>query len=200
MDYLIYNLSELSERHADYGLLSPEERKTARQRGLRYALIRTLLRQELARRTGCAPDKISFDYGPKGKPICNGQEFNISHSADCLCMAFHQNAVGVDVERMKPRQYHLLAERFMCPVQLDAFLQRDCPQEEFYACWCTAEALVKLHGDTMWNARSYPFVYRNGCMECLFSPAPIIRLFFPMPGYCGAVAYIDSSLCPCTSN
>ena len=189
MDYLVYNIAALPESLADTSLFPPEEQEQAVLRGKRYALIRTLVRQELSRRCGRPAQEIRFSYGPQGKPEYAVQPFNLSHSADCLCLAFHHRPVGVDVEKLRPRAFSRLAERFMCPEQLCGFLERGCQQDEFYACWCAAEALVKHAGDTMWHALDYPFTYSHGRIICQFSPAPAIHLFTPMPGYCGAVAY-----------
>ncbi len=189
MDYLVYSLAELSGYTPDASLLPPAEQLIAAQRGEQYARIRSLLRRELQRRTGIPAQEIPFSYNQYGKPECQAQPFNLSHSADCLCMAFHHAAIGVDVERIRPRRFEPLAARFMCPEQLCDFLSRNCPQDEFYACWCAAEALVKQAGDTMWNARQYPFIYRSGSIQCHFDNAPSVMLFTPLPGYQGAVAY-----------
>lgn len=188
MDYLVYNLAELSAETADFSILLPDEQKEAERRGPRYALIRTLLRKELARRTSVAAQDIRFEYGPHGKPECLLQHFNISHSGDCLCLAFHHLPIGVDVERIRERNFKALAARFMAPEQFEQFCARGCTQEDFFPCWCAAEALVKHAGDTMWNARHYPFLYRHGRIQCVFDSAPQVCLFTPMPGYCGAVA------------
>ena len=189
MDYQVYSLAELSSYAPDTSLLPAAEQRVAAQRGEQYARIRSLLRQELQRRTSIPAPEIPITFNQHGKPECNAQPFNLSHSGDCLCMAFHHTAIGVDVERMRPRRFESLAARFMAPEQLGGFLSRDCPPDEFYACWCAAEALVKQAGDTMWNARQYPFVYYSGRIHCLFDGAPAIMLFTPMPGYQGAVAY-----------
>lgn len=189
MDYLIYNLAEISSSVAEPDLLPPDEQAMAARRGPRFALIRTLLRRELARRTGISAHDINFEYGEHGKPECATQSFNISHSGDCLCLAFHHRAIGVDVEQIRARNYQTLAARFMAAEQYDAFCTRGCRQDEFFACWCAAEALVKHAGDTMWNARNYPFIYAQGRIHCTFDNSPEVQLFTPMPGYCGAVAF-----------
>lgn len=189
MDYLIYKLSALPADAADLQLLPRHEQESAVRRGNHYALIRTILRQELARRTGLSPSAINFTYGKHGKPYLHEQAFNISHSGDCLCLAFHHAEIGVDVERMRPRHFDSLADRFMCPAQFDAFRAGGSRIEDFYACWSAAEALIKHAGDTMWNARSYPFILQHGRINCLFDNAPLVQLFTPMPGYSGAVAY-----------
>ena len=189
MDYLIYSISSLNDTVVDTSVLSAAELQEARRRGGSYALVRALLRHEIARRRGIAPADACFSYGPHGKPECDIQHFNISHSGDCLCLAFHDKPIGVDIEQIRPRRFEALAGRFMCDEQLAAFKSRDCPQDEFFACWCAAEALVKHAGDTMWNARNYPFIYRHGRISCLFEPAPVVELFSPETGYCGALAY-----------
>lgn len=190
MDYLIYSLSALRTDEIDISIISDEERAIAARRGKRYAIIRALLRHEISRRhNGTTPADICFTYGAHGKPECELQHFNLSHSGDCLCFAFHHKSVGVDVERIRQRNFASLAERFMAAEQLDFFRKCGCPQTDFFACWCAAEALVKHAGDTMWNARSYPFLYQNGSIVCQFEHAPCVQLFTPMPGYCGAIAY-----------
>ena len=189
MDYLVYQISGLPPAERFAGVLSHDELEMARSRGENYARIRGVLRQELARRCHCAAHEIVFTYGAHGKPECARQHFNISHSGDCLCLAFHHADIGVDVERIKPRDFDSLAARFMVPEQLELFRQRGCRSEEFYACWCAAEALVKRAGDTMWHAHAYPFTYQHGRIHCLFEQAPAVCLFTPMPGYQGAVAW-----------
>ena len=189
MDYLIFQLSDLSPEKISTAALSQEELAEASRRGANYAITRALLRQELARRCRTTPESIVFEYGSHGKPQCNLQHFNISHSGDCLCMAFHGADVGVDVERIRTRDFEALGKRFMCPEQYASFCSRGCPEDEFFACWTAAEALVKHAGDTMWNARQYPFIYRRGRMECLYENAPHLHLFTPLPGYAGAIAY-----------
>ena len=192
MDYIIYNIAELPAELAELTELPPEEQSQAARRGTRYTLVRTLLRRELSRRTGQAPQDIRLTYSEHGKPLYPEQPFNLSHSGECLCLAFHHREIGVDVERVRPRRFEPLASRFMCAEQFSAFVHRGCRKEEFYACWCATEALVKHAGDTMWHAPDYPFMYHHGHIRCLFSGAPVVELFTPMPGYQGALAYHPS--------
>ena len=189
MDYLIYNIPGLNETAIDTSVLSSQEKEEAQRRGGQFALIRALLRHEIARRNGVSAAEIPITYGPHGKPECPIQHFNLSHSRECLCLAFHHKPIGVDVERMRPRKFEAIAEKFMSAEQLGSFKSRNCPHDEFFSCWCAAEALVKLAGDTMWNAKNYPFIYLHGRIVCQFKGAPTVELFSPKPGYCGAVAY-----------
>lgn len=188
MDYLVYSMTGIMNGIIP-SVLDFREEEEARQRGEQFRRIRSLLKCELSRRCGLPATEIHFSYGAHGKPSIPQCEFNISHSGDCLCMAFHHTPIGIDVEKIRPRAMDRLAPRFMAEEQLAAFRERGCPADEFFACWCATEALVKQAGDTIWNAAAYPFIYREGSIVPLFSQAPEVRLFTPMPGYCGAIAY-----------
>lgn len=190
MDYLCYRFSELAADVVDTKLLPKKERLTYANRGRQAIAARCLLRLELARRLNCEPQEIEFEVNEHGKPQLIGHElhFNISHSADLLCMAFHHEPVGVDVQQLRPAAATLrLAERIMCTEQLHAWRERGETPEEFFACWCAAESLVKHAGTTVWKAKEYPFLCHHGRIEPLFSPAPRVQLFTPMPGYSGAI-------------
>lgn len=188
MDYLTYRLSELSDCVLPH-VLDEQEEALAARRGGQFRTVRTLLKTELSRRCGIAAQDIRFTYGKHGKPQFEHMRFNISHSKDCLCMAFHHSDIGVDVEMIRPRPMRALAQRFMAEPQLESFLKRGCRGEEFFSCWCAAEALVKQAGDSIWNVSAYPFLYEDGCITPLFDGAPSVQLFCPLPGYVGAIAY-----------
>ncbi len=188
MDCLVYSMTEIMNGSIP-SVLDFREEEEARLRGEKFRRIRSLLKSELSRRCGIPASEIHFTYGIHGKPTIPQYEFNISHSGDCLCMAFHHAPIGIDVEKIRPRAIERLAPRFMAEEQLAAFRERGCPVAEFFACWCAVEALVKQAGDTIWNAAAYPFIYSEGSIVPLFEQAPEVCLFTPMPGYCGAIAY-----------
>ncbi len=192
MDYLIYNLADAHLRSmADPACLSTEERSMAEKRGERYVLTRSLLRHELARRLGGSPGGIRFRHSEHGKPECEGIHFNISHSGECFAMAFDTAPIGIDVERIRPRaRLDALAARIMCPEQLAAFRVRGCRLEEFYTCWCAAEALVKQAAGSIWQATQHPFLCEQGRIRLVDeqkASSTTIHGFTPMPGYCAAV-------------
>ena len=191
MHYLVYSMEQLPAADAaDTALLDDRERAEHARRGAPYLAQRMLLRRELSRLSGVPVQEVRLSYGENGKPEFAPQPFSISHSGDCLCLAFHHLPIGVDVERMRPRNFAQIAPRFMAPQQCAAFLERGCPMEEFYACWCAAEALVKLAGGTIWHAaQRFPFTCDNGKITPLFSPQPAVELFSPKPGFMGAVAF-----------
>ncbi len=190
MDYLCYRFSELPADVANTELQPEKERLTYANRGAHAIAARCLLRLELARRLNCKPQQIELAVNEHGKPRLIGNElhFNISHSADLLCMAFHHEPIGVDVQQLRPSAVSLrLAERIMCEDQLSNWCVRGQSVDEFFACWCAAEALVKHAGTTVWKAREFPFLCHYGRIDPLFSPAPRVQLFTPMPGYSGAI-------------
>lgn len=192
MDYQIYHLAGMKANPADTVLLDQREREIYAHRGERYLLIRALLKREIARRLACPPESVHLNITTNGKPTHPRCHFNISHSGDYLCMAFHHSSIGVDIERIRPRPTARLAPRFMAPEQWKAFHERNCPEAEFFSCWCAAEALIKQAGATIWQARHFPFLFDHGRIIPLYENAPTIRLFTPAPGYSGAIAYAAS--------
>ncbi len=191
MDHLCYRLSKIPAEVVDLSLLTPAEQQLYANRPRSSLVARCLLKQELARRLNRPAHSIGLVTNEHGKPSLPGQElyFNQSHSGDLLCLAFHHAPVGVDIQQLRPRAAtEQLAGRIMCEPQLRAWLTRGADVGEFFACWCAAEALVKHAGATVWQAREFPFIYRHGRIEPLFTGAPTVKLFSPAAGYCGAVA------------
>lgn len=188
MDYLVYNLADLPDGNP--ALLDAAEQAAYARRGADYLRTRCVLKQELARRSGMAAVDVHLTEGEHGKPDFAPQPFNISHSHGLLCMAFHHSAVGVDIECHRRRPTERLARHFMAAEQLRAFTERGCPQQEFFDCWCAAEALVKQAGKSIWQVKDFPFLYDHGRIIPLFDGAPAhIILFNPAPGFSGAAAF-----------
>jgi len=189
-DYLIYRFDELPPAVADISLLDEAEQLVYAKRGPFYLLERCLLKREIARRLSIAPADVRLQLGEQGKPYFPGIYFNLSHSAGLLCLAFYHAPVGVDIECIRPRKrINGLAARIMSPEQLRRFTERGCPIEEFYACWCSAEALVKRAGLGIGCAKRFPFLYCQGNI-CMQADDPLtVELFTPAPGFQGAVAY-----------
>lgn len=190
MDYLLFHLDSLPR--GELSLLDAAEREVYAARGDGYLRVRSQLKRELALRTGTAAEEIRFSYSPAGKPLFAAQNFNISHSGELLCMAFHGAPVGVDIQQHRNvARLRDVAERVLGEEQLAALELFGYPPQEFFDCWCTAEALVKWAGDSIFHARRYPFIYDAGRIRPLFEGAPRVQLFRPAEGYSGAVAYSD---------
>ena len=191
-DILVYKPDTLPDTLGDPALLDAAETEAFAKRGRAYLLERCLLKREIGRRLGMPPQEVRFTLSENGKPQFPGIHFNLSHSGGVLCLAFHDAPVGVDIERIRPRKnLQALAGRVMCEQQLAAFTARGCPADEFYACWCAAEALVKHSASTVWHAREFPFLYREGRIAPLQEGMPHVETFTPAEGFAGAVAYSD---------
>lgn len=190
MDYLLYNLDEHIATEADTRLLDAYELEQYAARGEKYLIGRTLLKRELSRRSGIPAADIHFCYNEHGKPIWPLQHFNMSHSAQLLCLAFHHAEIGVDIQQIRPvRRMDAIAPRIMNPLQLERFRAHGSTPEDFFACWSIAEALVKLHGSTIWDADNYPYSYTHGHVSLPAEYADVhVHLFTPKSGFCGAVA------------
>ncbi len=142
-------------------LLSPDEIQRADQfyfeiHRRRFTVCRSAMRQILGLYGGLAPGKLTFSYGPKGKPELSGAleqsgiRFNLAHSKDLALLAVAQGlALGVDIEFINSEfAVEEIAERFFSTREVGHL--RTVPSSEktgaFFACWTRKEAYVKALG------------------------------------------------------
>lgn len=124
---------------ADIRKLPPEKRHTA-----------FFLAQVLPELGFTTPPDIA--RGPQGKPyLLNspGLFFNGSHSKDYLALAIADTPVGVDIQKILPKDRpKALIRRFMAPQDLADF--EACPEGErlrcFYDLWAGKESYIKYLG------------------------------------------------------
>lgn len=194
MEYLCYNLDAIQAAVREETILTPDELKRYANRPTYAKTARILLKQELERRTGCPALSIELRYNEHGKPYYPGIFFNISHSANMLCMAFHHADIGVDIQK-KRRSAHReeLAKRIMCEAQWRAFQAQGCPEDTFFECWCITEALVKHAGATIWQARDFPYILHPEHIELLYDNTLTVERFRPAHDFYGAVAYTNTA-------
>lgn len=141
-------------------LSADEQERAARFRFLRdrhrFIAGRGLLREILGRLTGVEPDRLTFGYGPHGKPFLadatqgQGLHFNLAHSGSImvLAVAWHQE-VGVDIEKIRfiPDAERVAAQFFSKQEYLTwRLLPVEERQEVFFKCWTRKEALAKAIG------------------------------------------------------
>ena len=83
---------------------------------------------------GIESREIVFD---EGKPVLidGGKHFSISHSEDLIALAFSDTNCGVDIEKIKLREFKNIAERMKFEANTLG---------EFYEEWTKYEALYKL--------------------------------------------------------
>lgn len=136
--------------------LSPEENSRAArfmwvEDRHRHVLGRGVARVILGSVMDCAPDAVTFETGPQGKPqVHGGPSFNISHSGDVIAIALAADGrLGIDVELQKPlRDLLSLARTTFRPDELAEL--KALPAEErtpgFFRIWTRKEAMLKALG------------------------------------------------------
>lgn len=127
----------------------------------RYVVARGRLREILGRYLDVPPERVSFQYGPQGKPeLCpetedaapgHGLTFNLSHAGEhALVVVARGRRVGVDLEPVRALpDADIIAERFFSASEVAAYraLPEAARPAAFFACWTRKEAFVKALGD-----------------------------------------------------
>ena len=142
-------------------LLSPDEKARAerfyfeRDRN-RYIFGRGILRVLLGGYLQMEASKITFVYGPYGKPAIESMpsnktlQFNLAHSNDWAIYAFGwDQPLGIDLEHIRPMpDVDDLAERFFSAREsaLIHSLSGDQKWETFFTIWTCKEAFLKASG------------------------------------------------------
>ena len=142
-------------------ILSPDEKARAerfyfeRDRN-RYIFGRGILRTLLGGYLQVQASKITFVYGPHGKPAIESVrsnkslQFNLAHSNDWAVYAFGwDHPLGIDLEHIRPMpDVDELAERFFSASErvLIHSLSGDQKWETFFSIWTCKEAFLKATG------------------------------------------------------
>lgn len=96
-----------------------------------------------------------LDSGPNGKPQHPElPHFNISNSATSVAVLLGDNAVGCDIELLRPRKRFLgVAQHSFAPELSDwlVSLPTDDQLPAFWKLWTAHEAVVKQQGGTVWQ-------------------------------------------------
>jgi 4'-phosphopantetheinyl transferase len=123
---------------------------------IRFIATRGILRTLLSGYLNMDAGKVSFVYGPYGKPALSAEacsipiRFNLAHSHALALFGFAFNCdIGVDIEFMR-RDIAMddIAGRFFSPNEKTALdrLPPDMKKMGFFACWARKEALLKASG------------------------------------------------------
>ena len=178
----------------------------------RYIFGRGILRTLLGGYLQREPSKITFVYGPHGKPAIESVhsnkslQFNLAHSNDWAVYAFGwDQPLGIDLEHIRPMpDVDDLAERFFSATEsaLIHSLTDDQKWETFFTIWTCKEAFLKASGSGLTVPLDQFEVSpkANGGMKIdsvwgNSEPAARWRLeiFRPMIGYQAAIAVEDHS-------
>jgi len=186
------------------GLIDAEERARAERYRFerdrrRFIVRRGWLRTLLGRHVGQAPERLTFTFGPYGKPeLASGLCFSQSHSGERMIIALSDVEVGCDIERIdEAMDWRPIAESLFAPAEREALaaLPEAEGRQGFFACWARKEAFVKALG----HGLSYPleaFTVSVTPEARLLSGAEAwsIAALSHEPGYAGAVVVRDGAL------
>jgi 4'-phosphopantetheinyl transferase len=147
------------EEQTQFALLSEDEQKRALRfladkHKKRFIAARSGLRRILSQYLSMPPEAITFSYSEHHKPALapthqSDLQFNLAHSSDKAVIAItHQHAIGVDIEKMKPKDCLPLAKRFFSPQEYADLLALPKTQQPtaFYCIWSRKEAILKAIG------------------------------------------------------
>jgi 4'-phosphopantetheinyl transferase len=120
---------------------------------LRFTAARRILRSVISSWIGVSPLDLEIVPDENGKPRLEPAEdvhFSISHTSDCIAVAFSRSAVGLDLERMRPVDAKALASRFFSPEE--ALAVRESGEIDlFFKLWTCREAAIKADGRGLSN-------------------------------------------------
>ncbi len=107
-----------------------------------------LVRVQAAALLGLHNSDIVFNTNKYGKPYLKDNpdfHFNFSHTRNAIMVAFSDNEIGVDIERIRPCDLKI-AKRFFTPDETE-YIQESCDIDKaFYEIWTKKEAYIKNIG------------------------------------------------------
>jgi 4'-phosphopantetheinyl transferase len=115
----------------------------------RFMLCRAALRCLLAQYVGTSARGIRFIKDAQGKPYAEGLSvrFNVAHSGDIALLAFSDDHIGIDVERIDTSaDYTLVMDSCFNAGEQHYVKESDGPLKQFYKLWTRKEAIVKATG------------------------------------------------------
>jgi 4'-phosphopantetheinyl transferase len=191
-----------------FGWLTGEERERVARFRLEhqktaFTVSRGMLRALAGRYLAIEPGRVSFTYGPQGKPALGIPEsplrFNTAHSGRFAAYAFTEHCeVGVDIEEIRPvAEMEAIVRRYFSRDECKEWLALDSRQREsaFFRGWTRREACIKALG----GGFSIPLAsIRFGAMEgasawWVHEPAEAmsgwrVYTLAPVEGYVAALA------------
>lgn len=137
-------------------------------------------------------NSLKISKNNNGKPFIEGENicFNISHSENYWVCAFSKGEVGIDIEKIKTRDYMKFAKRYFAKEEVD-FLEniKDTEElkKEFYRIWTVKEAIVKQKGESIFDkVREYK-VIENGLIINHVKSLRIHEIYLDKNYICNAV-------------
>lgn len=160
--------SWLTEREWQYSLSLSAKRQQEFCNG------RAMVRQILKRQMLAEPDQVTIDLPSSSAPglhLPDSQlRLSISHSGSALAVAISDCAVGLDIERQKPRDFSTLSQPFPA-------LHSESTSCGFYRRWTACEAYSKYSGQPLTQVLKQPL------------PEDISLFYLPLTNYVLCLCY-----------
>lgn len=121
-----------------------------------------LLKELLAGELGTNADKLRFSKHEQGKPYLSSHpqiHFNISHSFIYLAIAISNAPIGIDVEKIRTRNYQAVLSRYFASSETEYILSLPLEQQNkaFIQLWTLKESFLKYKGCGIANnIQNYP--------------------------------------------
>lgn len=99
------------------------------------------------KKQGFEKEDTTIVYGENGKPKFRqelGLFFNVTHAGDYAAVAFFEEEIGIDLEKVREKK-EKLAERFFAKEE-QTFLHNNWSDEAFTKIWTRKESFVKACG------------------------------------------------------
>lgn len=137
-------------------ILAPEELARAERFAVpgparTFIAGRLLLRNLVARMSGCQPHDVTLRLEANGKPVVEHPRdihVNLTHSQGWVLAAATGRPLGIDMEAIRPMDWQLVARHFLSTADRD-WLEA-CPSEDrhrfFFHLWTWKEAVAKAVG------------------------------------------------------
>jgi 4'-phosphopantetheinyl transferase len=138
--------------------VSPEERQSAEQIAVaaerrRFLRARGLLRELLARQSGCLPTELAFGRHALGKPFLRAPRrarhvaFSVSHSGARVAIALAlRGPIGVDVEQRRALSFPVELGRWLASRAADGGAHFEANPSDLFRAWTHREARLKALG------------------------------------------------------
>lgn len=90
----------------------------------------------------CNEKSISVYYSENRKPMMDGYKISFSHSGEFAAVAISSSPIGIDIEKISPRFFHLYP-RFMHKDEIAVANTKN--PEDLALYWCAKEAMFKIY-------------------------------------------------------
>ncbi len=141
--------------------------------------------------------RATFALGKRGKPhLPDETPFNITHAGDYAVLALSKQAVGVDLEWIRPIDWNRIANRFFHPEERAYLDESSDPAAGFFTIWTLKESYLKAEGFGFSISPASFAVLPEGKDAARMSveSAYRFRRFDALPGYCLSVCSLEDDV------